>query len=55
MRERADHALLVSVRRVDDEHVDARGDERARLGGDVAVDADRRGDAAGARGVDVGR
>ena len=47
-----EHALLVAVRRVDDEHVDAGGGERPRLRGDVAVDADRGGDAAGARRVD---
>ncbi len=43
--DRADHAVLVTVRRVDDEHVDARCGERLRLAGHVAVDADRRGDA----------
>jgi hypothetical protein len=33
------------MRRVDDEHVDARGCEGLGLGGDIAVDPDGRGDA----------
>ena len=53
-RSAREHPLLVTVRGVDDEHVDARGGERPRLRRDVAVDADRGGDAEPPAGVDGG-
>jgi hypothetical protein len=40
--DRPKHPLLVAVRRVDHEHVDARRRERLRLRDDVAVDPDGR-------------
>jgi hypothetical protein len=44
-REARGASLLMAVRGVEHEHVDARLDEGRGLGGDVAVDADRGGDA----------
>ena len=52
-RSAREHALLVAVRGVEHEHVDAGGGERPRLRGDVAVDADGGGDAEPARRVDA--
>jgi hypothetical protein len=52
--ERAQHPVLVSVRCVEHEHIRARSGERRRLRRGVAVDADRRGDAQSALGVDGG-
>lgn len=49
--QRPEHALLVSVRGVDDEHVHPGRRERLRLGADVAVDADRRSDGEASAGV----
>ena len=40
-----EHLVLVAVRGVEDQHVGAGLDQGRRLGGDVAVDADRSGDA----------
>ena len=45
-------AGLVAVRRVDDEHVDAHREQRLRLRGRIAVDADRARDPQPALGVD---
>ncbi|MDR6171971.1 hypothetical protein QE359_003000 [Curtobacterium sp. SORGH_AS776] len=52
--EGAEHALLVAVRGVEDEHVDAGGREGLCLRGDVAVDADRGGDPQASGRVDGG-
>ncbi|CAI7648121.1 unnamed protein product, partial [Penicillium discolor] len=49
--QRPEHALLVAVRGVDDEHVDPGRRERLRFRPDVAVDADRRGDGEATVGV----
>ncbi len=52
--QRVEHALLVPVRGVDDEQVDAGVEQCGRLPGDVAVHPDRGRDAQPARGVDRG-
>ena len=52
--ERVEHLALVAVRGVDDEHVDAGLEQLEGLLLDVAVDADRRGDAQAAVRVDAG-
>ena len=44
-RHHLEHAVRVPVRGVDDEHVDAGGDERLRALDRVRADADRRADA----------
>ena len=51
-RQRLHHPVLVAVGGVDDEAVDAGVEQRGRAVGDVAVDADRRGDPQAAVGVD---
>ena len=47
--ERVEHAVLVAVRGVDDEHVDAGVEQSLRLESHVTADPDRRGDAESAR------